>query len=291
MEELNLKEIIIEGLSFVFGVFLYALTFNLLLNPNNFVVAGFSGVATILEKSFGWNPNLFIYITNFILIIVSFIFLGVSATKRNIAGSFLYPLMLTITFPIAKVLGCLIETEDIYLMILYSIILFGISSGLIYRSGFSTGGSDILIQIIAKYMHINESRAMVIGNAIIIILGMFTFGIDKGVYSFIILICSTYFVDKLTYGIKTSKLFYIYTKKKRQVKNLILKDFNSGLTCIPSKGGYSKSYGYLIMCVVSNYDYYSLKNKILEIDKNAFIVINNCHEVSGGVKRRNIPFL
>jgi len=203
----------------------------------------------------------------------------------------MYPIMMMVTYPIANTLINYLGTEDIYLTILYSIILYGVSSGLIYRSGFSTGGSDIIMQIINKYKSVNESKAMIFCNAIIIVIGMFTFGIDKGVYSFIILISSTYFIDKITFGAKTSKLFYIYTKKKRQVKRVILKEFNTGLTCIPSRGGYSKKYGYLIMCVVPNNDYYSLKQRILEIDDEAFIVINNCHEVSGGVRRSNIPFL
>lgn len=47
----------------------------------------------------------------------------------------------------------------------------------------------------------------------------------------------------------------------------------------------------MIMCVVSNQDYYIFKEKILEIDPNAFLIINKCYEVNGGVKRANFHFL
>lgn len=285
------KETIFEGLSFVFGVFLYALCFNTFLIPNDLVVSGFSGVAIVTQRLFGWNPQVFIYVTNFILLGVSFIFLNWKTTKKNIVGSIMFPLMITITTPVANFLNDKLIGDDFLIILLFSIMLYGISSGLIYRSGFSTGGSDIIMQIINKYIKVGESKAMIVANSLIILLGMIVFGFDKGVYSFIILITSTYFIDKIMFGISDSKVFYIYTKKVRKIKKLILEDFKTGLTIIPSRGGYSKKRGHMIMCVVGNQDYYKFKERILEIDPNAFIIINKCYEVNGGVKRSSFHFI
>ena len=285
------KETIFEGLSFVFGVFLYALCFNTFLIPNDLVVSGFSGVAIVTQKLFGWNNQIFIYVTNFVLLGLSFIFLNWKTTKKNIVGSIMFPLMITITNPIADFLNDKLIGDDFLIILLFSIILYGISSGLIYRSGFSTGGSDIIMQIINKYIKAGESKAMIVANSLIILLGMIVFGFDKGVYSFIILITSTYFIDKIMFGISDSKVFYIYTKKVRKIKKLILEDFKTGLTIIPSRGGYSKKRGHMIMCVVGNQDYYKFKERILEIDPNAFIIINKCYEVNGGVKRSSFHFI
>ncbi len=287
----DVKEALIEGILFVVGVFLYALCFNLFLIPNDLVVSGFSGVAIVVQKLFGWPASTFIYITNAILLVVSFIFLGWKLTKRNIAGSIMYPLMITVSEPIANFWDNYIIGDDFYLVLLFAIILYGVSSGLIYRTGFSTGGSDIIMQILNKYLNISESKAMIVANSLIIIIGMIVFGFNKGVYSFIILICSTYFIDKIMFGLSDSKVFYIYTKKLRKIKKLILDDFQTGFTSIPSRGGYSQKRGFMIMCVVSNMDYYLFKQKILEIDPQAFIIINSCYEVNGGVKRRTLPFL
>ena len=285
------KETIFEGLFFVFGVFLYALCFNTFLIPNDLVVSGFSGVAIVTQRLFGWNPQVFIYVTNFILLGVSFIFLNWKTTKKNIVGSIMFPLMITITTPVANFLNDKLIGDDFIIILLFSIILYGVSSGLIYRSGFSTGGSDIIMQIINKYIKAGESKAMIVANSLIILLGMIVFGFDKGVYSFIILITSTYFIDKIMFGISDSKVFYIYTKKVRKIKKLILEDFKTGLTIIPSRGGYSQKRGHMIMCVVGNQDYYKFKERILEIDPNAFIIINKCYEVNGGVKRSSFHFI
>ena len=285
------KETILEGLSFVLGVFLYALMFNTFLTPNDLVVSGFSGIAIVVQKLFGWDAQIFIYITNFILLAISFIFLKWEITKKNIIGSLLFPLMITITTPMATFLNDKLIGDDFLIILLFSIILYGVSSGLIYRSGFTTGGSDIIMQIINKYLHVSESKSMIIANAFIIVLGMLVFGFNKGVYSFIILITSTYFIDKIMFGVSDSKVFYIYTKRVRKVKKLILNDFKTGLTIIPSRGGYSLKRGHMIMCVVSNHDYYRFKEAILEIDPNAFIIINQCYEVNGGVKRSSFHFI
>lgn len=291
MEKIKYKDLIVDGCSLVIGVFLYALCFNIFLIPNNLVVSGFSGVAIVTERLFGWNPSIFLYITNAVLLIICVLFLGWKTTKKNIVGSIIYPLMVTISAPIAAYLSQYLVFEDFYLTLLLAVILYGVSSGLIYRSGYTTGGSDIIMQIINRYCKISESKAMLAANSAIIILGMFVFGIEKGIYSFIILSCSTYFVDKIMFGVSDSKLFYIYTKKIRKVKKLILEEFESGFTTIPSKGGYTRKSGYLIMSVVSNNDYYLFKQRILEIDPDAFIIIDKCYEVNGGVKRRTLPFL
>lgn len=285
------KEIIMDGVLFVIGVFLYALCFNLFLIPNDLVVSGFSGVAIVFQRLFNWSPSLFIYIMNGLLLLICPIFLGWKATKKNIAGSIMYPLMITISAPVATFLNNYVIGDDFYLILLLSIMLYGISSGFIYRGGFSTGGSDIIMQIFNKYFKISESKAMIFANGLIILIGTIVFGFNKGVYSLIILICSTYFIDKIMFGLSDSKVFYIYTKKVRKVKSLIINDFQTGFTSIPSRGGYSKKSGFLIMCVVSNRDYYEFKQRLLEIDPNAFLIINRCFEVNGGVKRSNMPFM
>ena len=291
MEKINYKEIIIDGCSLVFGLFFYALCFNLFLTPNDLVVSGFSGVSIVMQRLFGWTPSIFLLCSNIILLIICYIFLDWKTTKRNIIGSLLYPLMVIITTPIALFLTPYLITDDFYLTLLFAIVLYGISSGFIYRSGFTAGGSDIIMQLINKYCKVSESKAMLFANGLIILCGMLVFGFTKGIYSFIILYCSTYFVDKIMFGISDSKLFYIYTRKTRKIKKIILEEFETGFTTIPGTGGYSHKNGVMIMCAVSNNDYYQLKKRILEIDPNAFMIIDKCYEVNGGVKRSNIPFL
>lgn len=291
MDENIDKKIIFEGIFFVLGVFLLALCYNLFLIPNNFAFAGMSGLSIIVNKLTGFNSTLFIYLANFILLIISFLFLGWDKTKRTILGSILYPMMITFTLPIAEFLLKHLVFDEMLITVIITALFYGVSNGLIYKSGYTTGGNDVLMQLMNKYLKIPESKGLMIVNVIVIIGCSFVFSLEQGVYSLIIMIISTMFLEKILYGISDSKLFYIFTRKPRALKKAIFEDFESGYTILPTKGGYSHANGSLLMVVISNRDYYKFKTKILEIDPNAFIVIDDCYEVTGGVKRSNLPFM
>jgi len=286
----NIEHTISTGITFVLGVFLLALCYNLVLLPNNFVVAGMSGIGIALETLVGLNATFFIYATNIILLFVSFFFLGYDKTKNTIVGSILYPLMITFTAPIASFLNAQFPLEDPILLILLGAVLYGTSNGLIYKCGYTTGGNDVLMQLINKYFKVPESKALTFVNMVVIGFGCTTFGYLKAIYSLIILLISKTFIDRIMFGISESKLFYIFTKDEKKVKKAILEEFESGFTLLPTKGGYREEKGSLIMCVVPNSDYYPFKERIIEIDPSAFFIIEDCYEVNGGVKRSNRHF-
>ena len=160
-KRVTIKHVWLEGFSFVLGVFLLALCYNWLLLPNNFVVAGMSGIAIALEELFNINATLFIYLSTFVLLIISFIFLGFNKTKNTIIGSILYPIMITFTWPIANYLNTNFPLNDTYLIVIFASILYGVSNGLIYKYGFTTGGNDVLMQILNKYFKIYSSSVFV----------------------------------------------------------------------------------------------------------------------------------
>ncbi len=286
MEQNSVKYLVVTGVSFVLGVVLLALCYNLFLLPNDLVVSGMSGLGIALEDLCHINATAFIYIANIILLFVSFIFLGYEKTKNTIIGSLLYPIMITFTAPIAQYILKNYPITDTLVLTLFASLLYGISNGLIYKCGYTTGGNDVLMQLLNKYFKIPESKALAIVNLLVIILGAITFGYMKGIYSLFILLLSTFFIDKIMLGIADSKLFYIYTKEEKKIKKLILNEIKSGFTILPTKGGYSHNNGSLIMCVVPNRYYYILKEKILEIDPDAFFIVDTCYEVNGGVVQK-----
>ena len=284
-------EIILTGTSFVFGTFCLALCYNLFLVPNNLVVGGMSGLALVIEKLTNFNKQVFIYASSIFLLIVSYIFLGKEKTRRTVLGSLLYPVFVTFTAPIAKVLLNYLSFEEILVTVVLTGLFNGFSNGLIYKFGYTTGGSDVIMQLLCKYFHLNVGKSSIVFNILIIIAGALTFGFDMGVYAVIILVISSIIVDKIIIGISDSKKFMIYTRESRKVKKLIEKEFMAGYTIFPTMGGYSHIRGSMIMCVISNRDVNFFKDKILEIDPSAFFVISDCYEVNGGIKRSNLPFI
>ena len=289
--ENDTKKTILTGLGFVFGVFCLALCYNLFFVPNNIVVGGVSGLSIIVKEVTNINAQVFIYVANFILLIVSYIFLGKENSERVLVGTILYPLFITFTSPIAKILITFFTFKEILVTVIAASLLYGFSNGLIYRVGYSTGGGDVVIKLMCKYFHITEGKGFLIFNMIIIILGAFIFGIDTAVYAIIILIVSSIMVDKISIGVSDSKKFMIYTRKSSKVKKVITDEFKAGYTIFPTIGGYSHIRGSMIMCVIRNRDVGLFKEIILKIDPDAFFVISDCYEVQGGVKKSNIPFI
>lgn len=285
------KEALVTGVAFVFGTFCLALCYNLFFVPYNIVVGGTSGLAIVIEELTGFNSQVFIYASSFVLLIVSYVFLGKDVTKNTVIGSLLYPLFVTFTSPIAKFLLIYLTFQEILVTVVLASLLYGFSNGIIYKFGYTTGGSDVIMQVLCKYFHFSEGTSSIIFNILIILFGALVFGFDMGVYAIIILVVSSMVVDKIIIGMSTSKKFMIYTRESKKVKNLIEDEFRTGYTIFPTVGGYSHIRGAMIMCVIRNRDVNFFKSKILEIDPTAFFVISDCYEVQGGVKRSNLPFI
>lgn len=279
---------LVTGVTFVFGIFLLAMCYHLFLLPNEFITGGTNGLAIIFNKLFNIDPTVFLYISRIVLLIISFICLGYKKTLPTVLGSLLYPIMVTITEPIALALLKYINTSQVLISVVITGFLYGASSALIYKSGFTTGGGDVIMELIKKYAKVSTSVANFSYSFIILLMGAFVFGFESFIYSIIILLISNHFIDKITLGVSLSKVFFIYTNKLSEVKKVITEEYDSGVTILQSKQEFLHKKGKILMVAVSNLDCYRLRNRILELDPNAFFVINDCYEVNGGKKKERI---
>lgn len=279
---------LVTGVTFVFAIFLLAMCYHLFLLPNEFITGGTNGIAIIFNKLFNIDPTVFLYISRIVLLIISFICLGYKKTLPTVLGSLLYPIMVTITEPIALALLQYINISQVLISVVITGFLYGASSALIYKSGFTTGGGDVIMELIKKYAKVSTSVANFSYSFIILLMGAFVFGFESFIYSIIILLISNHFIDKITLGVSLSKVFFIYTNKLSEVKKVITEEYDSGVTILQSKQEFLHKKGEILMVAVSNLDCYRLRNRILELDPNAFFVINDCYEVNGGKKKERI---
>ena len=281
-------KILITGVTFVFGLFLLAMCYHLFLLPNDFITGGTNGLAIIFDKLFGINPTFFLYVSRILLLIISFRFLGYKNTLPTVWGSLLYPIMVTITEPIAAAIINHVQVNEIVISVCLTGFLYGASSALIYRTGFTTGGGDVIMELIKKYAKVSTAVANFTYSFIILLFGAFVFGFENFVYAIIILLISNYFIDKITLGVSMSKVFFIYTKKLKELKEIINKEYDSGITVLETKQEFLHKKGEILMVAVSNLDCYKLRTRILELDPDAFFVINDCYEVNGGKKKDRV---
>ncbi len=262
------------------GCFLVALSYNLFLAPNDLVPGGVSGIAIILNHIFGVDNAAIIFIFSIVLLIASFFLLGKEKTKSSIVGSLLFPVFVKLTSHINVWLN--IDTSQLLLSAIFGGVVSGFGSGMLFKAGFTTGGTDILNQIFSKYFKMSIGKSMLWTDGLIVFSSAFVFGPTKLMYSIIILYIISIMSDRVILGISDSKAFYIVTSKEKSIKEYILKYLNHGVTVFNAKGGFAKEKQTVLMCVLPTKDYYRLKEGIHKIDPEAFFVITDAYEVFGG---------
>ena len=290
IKEIKAKEFIPRFLISSICIFVMALNYNLFFLRNDIVSGGVSGIATIVHGLFHITPGTTILIFNIAMIIVSYFLLGPKTTGHTILGSIMYPLFVSLTYPLATQLYSYTTFSELIVVVLISGFIYGFFNGMIYRMDYSTGGMDTLILIINKYFKISTGAASLVVNLFIIALGAFLFGMEKAAYGIIIIIMNTTLINKIQLGISNSKMFFITTKKTSDVKKF-LEEMKSGYTFMKIEGGHSNKDNDMIMCVVPTTSYYMFRKALMTIDPDAFIVINDCYEVYGGQIKERFPFI
>ena len=274
----KVKEEIKRYLTLIVGLFLYAFAYNLFLKTNNLVTGDVDGIATIFKSTI--NPNLLIAILCILLLIISFPLLGVKTSMGSVIGTILFPIFVILTSNVADIIK--IDSSDLLLIAIVAGVIRGIGYGLTFKIGFTTGGTDILNQIIAKYFKMSVGNAMIIVDGSIVVIGGFVYGWTNMLYALIVLYILSVITDKIMLGISKSKAFYIITSEEDKVKDYIMNTLNHGVTIFPVKGGYTKEREKMLMCVIPTREYYKLKEGISKIDGEAFFVITDAYEVRGG---------
>lgn len=270
------------------GVFIYTFVYNKFLVPNHFVTGGVSGLAILVNEVTGMSTTLFINICNVVLVICSFLVLGKKRTVEQLFGCIVYLIMLNITAPLAELVT--FEFESKLLMIIIIAMLLGIANGLIYRPGYSTGGSDFLSVMLSEKLKVSMTKVSLVMNIIIILVSAFVFSIPIIIYSTFIIYVSNRITNMLLFGVSTSKMVYIISSKNDDIKDYIINRINTGVTILKVNNGNILKKKDMIFCIVHNAQYNKFKEQVFKIDKKAFMLTNNCYEVSGGVKYSVLPF-
>lgn len=280
IKEINSKDYTKRFLIMLCGLFISSFAFNLFFAPNDIVVGGISGLSLIIKEYFHIKPSLFISIASVFLIIISFIFIGKEKTLNTLIVVIIYPIFIEATSKITNRID--LETSSLLLTIIFGGALDGLASGLILKEGFSAGGTQIITQIMYKYLHMSLGKSSLIVNSLIIITAIFTFGITKSMYAVIALYISSTITDRVILGVSNNKSFYIITDKEEEVCEFIIQKLHHSVTIINAKGGYSNKNKKLLLCIIPTKEYFLVKEVVLEIDKNAFFLITDSYEAVGG---------
>ena len=277
LEKIDRKDLVKRYCLLIVGCFIVAFAFNIFFKQYGIVCFGISGLSLVANK-FGISNFMFILVGDIILLFISHFTLGKKKTKDATFGSILFPIFVWLT----QYLVPYFQFENLELLVaaIFGGVLSGIGYGLIYKTNFNTGGTDIVCEIVAKYTKVSLGKAMWVSDGLVVMSGLIVASPEMLLYGFLVLYLISFMTDRVMLGISQSKAFYVVTEKKDEVRDFLLSMPSGGVTLINAKGGYSNQKETLLLGVVHTRQYFIVKEGLKEIDEHIFFLACDAYEVS-----------
>ena len=259
----------------VLGCACIALGFRLFLNGNRLATGGVVGLSTVVET---WSavPAAFVqWAVNIPLLLLGFRVLGTSSGIRGVLGSLLLPLFVLLFAPLRPV------TDNLLLASVFGGALYGVGIGLIFWGGGSVGGFTLLAQMAARHLPIKRGAAMLWMDAGVLAMAAGTFGIERALWGALGSWATRQVVDAVLAGFTDARAAWIVTDNDTEVRALILTELDRGATLIPAEGAFTGRPRRLIVTIVSPGELVRLRERIREIDPDAFVFFTQAGEVLG----------
>lgn len=274
----KISKIIMNLLIVLMGNTISALAIVTLVIPNNLPTGGGTGIGIFMNKAFGFNMSIVVFVFNVLVFILGAIVLGKKFALTTILSTFFYPFILNVFQENIKIE---MITEDKLLATIFAGLLMGIALGLVFRVGASTGGTDIPPLVLNKLFGVPVSVAMYAVDIFVIILQMFNHKLEMLMYGILLVFTYTIVIDKVLLVGTNRVQVKVISKKQKEICDVVMNNIDRGVTLLHSRSGYQNMEQEVILTVVSKREYLKLIKTIQEIDQGAFIIVGQVNEVIG----------
>ena len=245
-------------------------------DPIGLVTGGVSGVAIILKKQLGvplWLTNTAI---NVPLFAAAARLKGWKFIRRTLVAT----VALSVSLYVIPEIPFLMD--DLLLTALFGGIITGAGAGIVFTCQATTGGTDMMAALIQrKLRHYSVAQVMQVLDGIIVIAGIFVFGIHASLYAIVAIYVTTKMTDALMEGMNYAKSAFIITAHPEQVADELMEELDRGASGIHIKGMYTGEERMMVFCVVGKKQIPQLKQIVGTIDPDAFVVVSDAREVLG----------
>lgn len=275
-----MKNSIINILLILIGNFFIAIAVTCLIVPNNILSGGLAGIAVALQPILTFiNPTTFISVATIVLFIAGAICLGKEFFFKTMISAISFPAFIQL---LEYLVGNHQFTDNPMLSSIYSGVLVGLGIGLVFRTGSSTGGVDILALFAEKYLGLPSHIGCMIIDGSIVILGITMYSVHDAMIGLLSVVVTSFMIDKtLSFGGQKAKSVLVISDLYEEILTKITSEIDRGATLLHAEGGYSRNGKEVILCVIENKQYPSFNKMISEIDPNAFLIVQDAQEVKG----------
>lgn len=264
-----------EYIYVIIGAAIIAIAFNTLLLPNHVASGGVSGISTILNSLTGWTPAFIQWAFNIPLFIAGVLFLGYQFGIKTFVGTMLLPLFVYLTQHFDT------WTHQPLVAALFGGVLVGAGLGIVFRGKASTGGTDVVAQILHKYTHLSLGICVALIDGFVVVTAMAVFDVESGLYALVALYATSKTIDLVQVGLNQSKSVLIISENQDAIREAVLYKIDRGITRLSAQGGYTDDEKQILLCVIEQREFTRLKEVIKEMDPNAFVVVMSASEVLG----------
>ncbi len=268
-----------EYLMIFAGSLFYAAGFQIFLYRNDIITGGVTGIAMIINLITRLPVGVLVIAINIPL----FIMARMSFGRRSTIASLIC--MVVSSLMIDAIAARSIDLGNIDLMIscIYGGLLMGIGLGVVYRTGATTGGVDIMAKFIrSKWQHINLGMIILLLDVLVIVLFAISFNkIESALYALIAMFINATVVDVVLYGLNSSKACYIISEKSDNIKERLLNELDRGVTVLHGEGGYTGDKKDILLCTINKREISQVRNIIKEEDSSAFVMVSDVRDVFG----------
>ncbi|TJX67800.1 YitT family protein [Soehngenia saccharolytica] len=262
------------------GLLIMTIGLYFFLMPSNLAVGGATGLAMILNYLIPSIPmGIILAALNVILFIIAFIAVGKDFGGYTIYSSFAFSAMIAIFEYIIPMKGPF--TDDLFINLIFGILISGVGMGIVFNEDASTGGTDIIAKIINKYTGIAMGKSLLISDFLIVLFASFVYGARLGMYALLGIIINSFVIDKIISGFNVKMNMMIISKELDNINDFILNEIGRGTTIYIAIGGYSKEERRIINTIVSRSEYVRIRDYIRSVDNKAFISVSHITEVEG----------
>ena len=260
------------------GSAVFALGFDLFLSPNDLNAGGVSGIAMILVHMIGFGS---VGTVTMLINLPLFILGGLKIGKKFFFGSLVGMVGSSVLLDIfARAPAIAVEP---LVAALYGGVLCGLGLGMVFATGASTGGSDIVVRLLKmKYRNVPIGTInMIFDLTVAVLTGIVYWDITKALYSGIAIFFTGKIIDAVVYRFDYSKVVLIISDRYEQVAAFIMQELDRGATYLEGIGSYSGNPRKVIMTVVKPSQIADLKEAVMAVDPKAFLVVQEAHQVLG----------
>lgn len=260
------------------GCVIFALGFNLFLIPNNLNAGGLSGLSMIFVHLLGFGS---VGTATILMNLPLFALGGIKIGKTFFFGSLLGMLCSSVALDLFSALPA--PSTEPLLGAIYGGVICGLGLGMVFVTGASTGGSDIIVRLLKKKIqHVPIGTINICFDLTVAALTGIAFqNIESALYSGIAIFITGKVIDAVVYRFDYSYVALIISSEHETIVNAIMRNLDRGATYLHGQGTYTKEEREVILTAVKKQQIAELKRMVSEIDPNAFIIMQEAHQVLG----------